>query len=160
MDEFFIELERPVYRFLLRLTGDEELARDLTQDTLARGLASQKQLRELSRFRAWLFRIAVNLWNDHCRKNRNKKEQLQDEPQSFEPAPSDLVMEQELGEQVWKALAELPPRQQQVMHLRIVEEMTLGEIAEVLELSNQAVRSNLAAARKTLRVRFKNCGII
>ena len=60
-------------------------------------------------------------------------------------------MNRELGEQIWDAVGHLPARQQQVFHLRIVEMLSFDEIAEALDLSNQAVRSNLAAARKNLR---------
>lgn len=160
LEELFVELEKPIYRFLLRMAGDEELARDLTQDTLARGLASQQQLRDARRFKSWLFRIAVNLWKDYCRRPRPNYEPYPESAQASERSPSEALLDRELGEQVWRALTQLPPRQQQVMHLRVVEEMTIGEIASVLDLSTQLVRSNLAAARKNLRCQFKQSGII
>lgn len=160
MDELFVELERPIYRFLLRLTGDEELASDLTQDTLAKGLASQQQLRDNQRFKSWIFRIAVNLWKDYCRRPKPVSESLIESPPAADRSPSEQLLDKELGERVWHALTELPTRQQQVMHLRVVEEMTIDEIASVLDISNQSVRSNLAAARKSLRNTFKRSEII
>ena len=61
---------------------------------------------------------------------------------------------------LWQRMGTLPERQQQVLHLRVVEQMEIQEIAEVVGISSQNVRSNLAAARKTLRASFEthaNC---
>ena len=56
---------------------------------------------------------------------------------------------------LWQRMEMLPERQQQVLHLRVIEQMEIKDIAEVVGISSQNVRSNLAAARKTLRASFE-----
>ena len=157
MDQFIAEVERPVYRFLLRLCGDEELAGDLTQETLMRGWEKRLDVRDDAARHAWLFRIALNTWKDRVR--RRGLALVSDpasERLSREPAPDETASCHELGLRVWRAIDELPERQQQVMHLRVIEQLEIKEIADILQIDRQLVRSNLAAARQKLRARFQH----
>src|SRR5271169_1993151 len=60
--------QRPLYNFLLRLTADAELARDLSQETFLRSYQRLNELRDKEKFRSWLFRIAINLHRSHVRR--------------------------------------------------------------------------------------------
>lgn len=157
MDQFFAEIERPVYRFVLRLCGDEEIAADIAQETLMRAWERRSDVRNPAARRAWIFRIALNAWNDRLRqKQRMPPVETDRECESRESPPEAELLGQELGERIWRAIGELPERQQQVMHLRVVEHMEIGEIAETLQIKRQLVRSNLAVARKKLREKFQH----
>ncbi len=99
-----------------------------------------------------MFRIATNVWKDRC---RGMKLPLSSEAtvewHGREALPDQLAMCHEFGQRVWRAIGELPERQQQVMHLRVVEQMDIPEIASALQIDCHLVRSNLAVARKKLR---------
>ncbi|MCG8653165.1 MAG: RNA polymerase sigma factor [Pirellulales bacterium] len=146
----------PIYRFLLRLCGDPDLAADLAQETLLRGWKARRQLRGADAAKVWLFRIAVNVWKDRCRTRQNIlcQGRCDDQPGS-DPTPEDQAAAKELGRAVWRAIDLLPERQKQIMHLRMLEQMEPGEIAQTLQLSPALVRSNLAAARRKLRQLFE-----
>ena len=157
LDDLFAASEPPVYRFLLRLCGDQETASELTQETLAIGWQRRHQLRKPSSLRPWLLRIAHNTFCQHMRLLKRQREQgletlYGDEFSSTTSSPSQLSDALELGKQIWKSMDDLPPRQNQVLHLRVIEQLTMREIADVLSISERAVRSNLAAARKRMRV--------
>lgn len=155
VDQILASLELPLYRFLLRLSRDEHLAADLTQETLMRAWRRRHTLRETDRVRSWLFRIGINAWKDHTR--ARAKQPRQDDwfaQPGREPSPLQVASTNELGRAVWEAIDGLPERQKQVMHLRMVEQMEPHEIAETLGLDAGLVRSNLAAARKKLRQLF------
>ena len=57
-----------VYRYALRLTRDNQLAHELTQETMLRGWRKQTALRESAAARVWLLRIATNIWTDWQRR--------------------------------------------------------------------------------------------
>lgn len=143
------------------MCGSTDLAAELTQETLLRGWENREKVRDEKLRRAWLFRIAVNTWRDHCRRESRLRLSggVTGDESHFEcrsPSP-DLVAEgKELGEQIWDAIGELPQRQQQVMHLRVVERMEISEIAQLLEIDRHLVRSNLSIARATLKERFQD----
>ncbi len=155
MEQLLQELELPLYRFLLRLCGDPDVASDLVQDSLLRAWKNRRRLRERGAARVWVFRIAVNVWKDH----RNQAcDQVVDsvwlQAVDQQAPPDDVAAAKELGEQIWLAIDQLPKRQREVLHLRVIEQMKPVEIAEILALSPQLVRSNLAAARKRIRSQF------
>ena len=152
MEQVLTNLELPLYRFMLRLCDDPELAADLAQETLMRAWKARATLRDPGAARAWLFRIGVNLWNDRCRNQaqRPAHQPWQDQVANM-PDPTEQAIVNELGQAVWDAIDRLPEKQKQVLHLRVLEQMEPKEIADALEMDSQLVRSHLAAARKTLR---------
>ena len=156
MDKFLAESTEPLYRFLLRMTGDRELAADLTQEAIVRAWRRRKSLREQQARRVWLFRIAVNLCKD-ARRRRSATQttsvDLDGQPACL-ASPDELASQREQERRVREALDALPPRQRETMHLHIFEQLAPREIAVVLDLDANAVRSNLAAARKRLRAQF------
>ncbi len=160
MEQILTELELPLYRFMLRLCHDQDLAADLTQETMLRAWKNRLRLKEPRAIRVWLFRIGVNVWKDRCRSwNPDPLSGVEIEQPSREPNPAELVAAKELGQAVWEAIDRLPERQKQVMHLRVLELMEPSEIAETLGLDVRRVRSNLSAARQKLRQQFAHRGI-
>lgn len=144
-----------VYRFLVRLCGDPELAKDLAQETLARGWQKRHSLREPSALPTWLFRIAVRSWSNHIAKSEQQRTvEINDDtklPDCPRAGPELHSQAAELGERLCEAMDRLPARQKQVMHLRVIEQMEMNEIAEAIGITEKSVRSNLFAARKRLK---------
>jgi RNA polymerase sigma-70 factor (ECF subfamily) len=156
-EEILDEMQLPLYRFALQLVGEPHGAADLAQDTMCRAWENRNKLRNPSAVRPWLFRIAVNLAHDGYRRwQRNSTERLVTDLADTKSVPEEIASTTELHDQVMKAINTLPPRQRQVLHLRVVEELAPQQIADVLSLSSQLVRSNLAAARKQLRQLFSD----
>ena len=135
------------------MTRDEELAADLTQDALLRAWRKRRSLKDHRARRAWVFRIAANLYRDHCRKacHFSSWEAALEPPCDTTPSPERVATDRELQDLVAMALDKLPERQRQVMHLRMIEQLAPSQIARILGIDAAAVRSSLAAARKRLR---------
>ena len=143
-----------VYRFALRLCRDAHVAEDLTQDTFLRAWRQQQRLRDAGALRVWLFRITVNLWQDRLRRGRLPVSMAGQLPDEFLGSAALPDHEPSAREDLAKALAALdalPPRQREVLHMSACEQMTTPEIAEVLGISAEAVKSNLSLARKAMR---------
>ena len=132
------------------MTRNRELAADLTQDALVRAWRNRRSLREARARRVWLFRIAVNLFEDHRRRTSSTatdEVDLTSLPASVQ-SPDTIALHNELKDRVQAALDQLPARQRQVMHLHIFEQLSPREMATVLNVDAGTIRSNLAAARK------------
>ena len=141
-----------VYRFALRLTGDAHLAEDLCHDTFVRAIPKRDPSRESSLLKAWLLRITANLWKDS---RRSSQELIYDDMGGR--SGNRLVTAErvaELAEErqaIINQIQSLPQRQRSVLHLYAIEEMTIPDIAHILELTCQNVRVHLHDARKAMR---------
>jgi RNA polymerase sigma-70 factor (ECF subfamily) len=158
VSEFLEPLVPRLYQFALRLTGDAHLAEDLTQETMLRAWDRRGQLRELQSARAWLFQIAANAWRDHCRRSflrDGRRQELPVEPVSRAGGPAYQAEQRDEVRMVLEALDSLPPRQREVLYLAACEEMSIAQIAELLEISTDAAKANLSAARKQMRHRLR-----
>lgn len=145
-----------VYRFALRLTGDPHRAEDLTQETFLRAWRKRSSLRDPRATRTWLFRIAVNLWRDGLRNRRDgDTEWLETEIPCTNLAPEQPLESREELRRVLDMLDNLPPRQREVLHLVAVEELSLAEVAEVLQINPGTAKVHLSLARKQMREKFQ-----
>ena len=145
-----------VYRFALRLTGRPDMAEDLAQETVLRAWRSRDRLREAGAGRVWLFRICVNAWRDLGRRKKAEPEASDADVAVEQVAAGGISVERtaEQREDVARAMAALdglPPRQREVLYLVSCEGMNMAEVAEVLEVSQGAVKAHLSTARRTMR---------
>jgi RNA polymerase sigma-70 factor (ECF subfamily) len=157
VDKLLEEWAPRVYRFALRLCDDAHAAEDLTQETFLRAWRQRARLRDERAARVWLFRITANLWRDHLRRRRSPVGHAgplnEDKASRAQPAEQ-LASEKEELQRALEALAELPPRQREVLYLGACEGLSTAEISEILGGSADAVKTNLSLARKKIRERL------
>ncbi len=142
-----------VYRFAMYLCGDQHVAEDLTQEAMLRALRNLHSLNDPTTLKIWLFRIVKNLWTDKCRsKSQQATSALNDE--ELAGIVSEPVTVAEMEEEVARtleAMQNLPCRQREVLHLIACQHFSVAEVAGVLEISPEAVRSSLSLARAQMR---------
>lgn len=166
MREKLVELLPSLYRYLYRLCGESHLAEDLAQDAVVRAMKALDQLDSHAALRAWLFRIGSNVWRDHCRRagrmrvrEEEVQNQLLDSPfMTTEPSPDDIVNQREQIQWTQQAIMQLPERQRMVLTLVVCEELSHREVADVLDISTDAVKANLFAARTSMRKMLQQRG--
>ncbi len=149
-----------VLRFGLKLCKDEEDAREVLQQTLLTAARGLRAFRGESRLATWLFTIARRF----CVKQRMRGQgAVQTQPlegAALELAaptherPDQRLAARELDKALEQAIRGLDPSQREVLVLRDVEGLSAAEVAQVLGLSVEAVKSRLHRARKTLRERL------
>jgi len=146
--------ERPLYAFICRFVGDPGDAADLFQETFTRVVRHGGSFRGASRFRTWLYAIAANLCRSHLRKARRARDSARVDP-TLHPDPSagpgNLVASREIGERVALAVQRLPGEQREVVVLRVYDDMSYREIAEVVERPLGTVKSQMRLALGKLR---------
>lgn len=143
-----------VYRFALRLTRDCHRAEEIAQETFLRACRHHRRLREPKAARVWLLRIALNLWRDQLRQEKRRPQQVSsslDEQCSPTTPPDREATDREDVQLAMEAMDWLPSRQREVLCLHACQQLSLAEIAEVLQLSPEAVKASLSLARKKMR---------
>jgi RNA polymerase sigma-70 factor (ECF subfamily) len=140
-----------------RMLKDDAEAEDVAQETFLRLWRNAAGL-ELgpSGVRPWLRRVASNLCIDRVRARRNTTT-FDVQPEESEPAGQVRhLAERELGQRVDAALKALPERQRLALTLFHYEGMSQIEVGQVMGISDEAVESLLARARRTLKVSLKD----
>ena len=143
---FYDATAHPLRTYLTRVSGDVSLADDLAQEAYCRFLEVLEPPPDLDGHRRYVFRIASNLFHDHCRRARREG------GMDATPEPADHGVERRLHltSDVGHALQCLTPRQRALLWLAYVEGLQHREIAEVLALITLSVRPLLFRARHRL----------
>ncbi|MFK7909067.1 MAG: RNA polymerase sigma factor [Akkermansiaceae bacterium] len=143
-----------------KMLGNATEAEDIAQQVFIRLWKSAPRYQRKAKFTTFLFTIARNLVFNESRKRSRKKEYSMDEreddfhlqtPDSQTESPDEGLLHKELQSAVDQAIASLPEKQRLAVVLRRYEGMPYEEIADVLELSVSAVKSQLFRARNALR---------
>lgn len=149
------------YQVALRITGRNEDALDVVQDSFIKAFERLADFQRESGFKTWLLRIITNRALDLL---RSRKVRLavpldrDDEESSPQPAaneeferPGRQLEQRELADRLHGALEALPPEQRAVIALYGAGDMTYGQIAEVLGIPAGTVMSRLYHARRRLK---------
>ena len=150
-DRLLGAVEEPLRGYIARLLGDRELAEDTLQDVFTIIYRKLGWLHEPALFRAWAFRIASREAFRRLKRERRWLEQVRDrevlEGVAAESSPLPAFDPEELA----RLVAEISPASRAVLVLHYYHEMTLVEIADVLEIAIGTVKSRLAYGLQCLR---------
>jgi RNA polymerase sigma-70 factor (ECF subfamily) len=158
---------RNIFRLAYRMTGIEQDAEDVVQETFLRAYRKLGQFESRSNFGTWLYRVTVNCALDYLRQRERRDKEIRVAPASGsdgqetqdamlnvpsgEPSPERVVESAEVGRKLASALAELSPRERTAFVLRHFEGMSIGEIAGILGLRQSATKNTVFRAVKKLR---------
>jgi RNA polymerase sigma-70 factor (ECF subfamily) len=136
------------------MAGDHHAAQDIAQETMLRAWRRRKRLRDKRAAKRWLLTIAANIWRDQLRRRKTRPVDsmpASGDPPAGEASASHVLTRREAIELVKQRMAQLPPRQREVLYLRAFEKLSIEEIAGVLSISANAAKVSLSHARRTLR---------
>ncbi|MGJ8675909.1 MAG: RNA polymerase sigma factor [Akkermansiaceae bacterium] len=143
-----------------KMLGNSSDAEDIAQQVFIRLWKSAPRYKVKAKFTTYMFTIMRNLvFNESRRRSRKKESSINEREDEFHlqtedsntKSPDNQVLQEELQAAVDNAIAELPEKQRLAVILRRYENMPYEEIADVLELSVSAVKSQLFRARAVLR---------
>lgn len=164
-DDAFAELVRRyqtrIYRYLARMVGCREEARDLTQETFLSAYRTLPRWQRRAPFRTWLFRIASNAAIDVLRRRRLHNPVSMDdtaEPSAGAPGVEQVHHSGERYAFFLRALHRVPDLYRQPLLLRELEGMSYSEIATLLDIAEGTVKSRIARARAQLLDLFDSHG--
>lgn len=150
--------EALVRSVLYRLTGNADDAEDLAQETFLRVFENLERFRGDAALRTWILRIAANLARDRQRMQRRRPAPVSLDGGANiavpaapeESAPPARLALREQTRALSEGLEQLPFKQRAALTLKIVGDMDYGEIAQALDSTRNAVKSNIHHARKRL----------
>ena len=156
--------ERPLYAYISDLVRDPVSALDLVQETFANAVRHIDSLRDDRKFASWLFSIGhqrcLQYWRSQQRDSRLLVEPTEDAaelPEAVElDNPRSLLVRKERQAAFFTFIDELPPSQRSVLLLRILEDFSLQEIAEITGSPLGTVKSRLHHATQRLKASFSS----
>jgi RNA polymerase sigma-70 factor (ECF subfamily) len=163
-DAFRVLVERhsnPLFRLAFRMTGNEQDAEDVVQETLLRAYRRLAKFDERASFRTWLYRITVNCSLDLVRARKRRSEQSgaanpeMDDPleslTATAPTPDRMAMSEEARSRIAEAMEELSVSEKTAFVLRHYEGMCIDEVSRVLGCRPGAARHSVFRAVQKLR---------
>lgn len=159
---------RPMMQYMYRMTHNQAIAEELSQEVFLRVYRSRESYRAEARFSTWLYRIATNLGVNHARDTRHERavrtvylDETDPEtgatPDVADIRPSveqDLVREERM-KAIRNHVMALPERQRNAVLMHKYQGLDYRQIGEILKLSDSATKSLLFRAYQTLRERLK-----
>ena len=161
-EQLMLQYQAQVYRLTFRMTNHAEDAADLTQEIFLKAWNNLDKFEFKSAFSTWLYRLASNTCLDFLRsvkrhpqvsltvEDNDGEEATLDIPDSA-PSPEESLISSEEAALLARAMAELEPEQRQILTLRVVNEMSYADIADILRIREGTVKSRLSRAREALR---------
>lgn len=169
---FEILLERhrkPVFNFLLRYVRTRATAEDLLQEVFLRVIKGAEKYQRQAKFTTWLYTIARNLCVDHSRRQKHRKAQSLDAPLTSDSDSGSLMdvigdqqigsdrraVSSQLGDKLKTAIDGLSDEQREVFLMREFLDMPFKEIAEVVGVPENTVKSRMRYALEKLRMELE-----
>ena len=161
-EQLLLEHQKNVYNLCYRMAGNPDDAMDLSQETFLRAWRCLDQYQFASAFSTWLYRLCSNICIDFLRRRRRQQtvpltfEDADGEEQTYavpdaQPLPEEQVELKLTREILQAAMAQLLPEHRAVLQLRVVNEMSYEQIADVLDIQIGTVKSRLSRARNQLK---------
>lgn len=151
---------KPVYNFLFRFTGDAATTDDLAQETFVKAWKNFRRFDRSKNFKTWLFTIAKNTAFDHLKKKKavpfsnfadEEGNNSLDNINSNEILPDEILERKNLAEELKEKLTRLPRQYGLILTLRYKDDLALAEIAQILGLPYNTVKSQHARALAGLK---------
>lgn len=157
---------KPVYNFILRFVGDKETAEDLLQEAFMRVIKGAEAYKRQAKFTTWLYTIARNLCVDQTRRRKHRKHASLDAPMdasddagtlldvipSNEMASDRKSVNKQLHQTMQRAIEALSDEQREVFLMREFLDMPFRQIADVVGVPENTVKSRMRYALEKLRL--------
>jgi len=139
-----------------RMLNDRAEAEDVAQEAMLRlWKIAPDWRRGEAQVSTWLYRVASNLCTDRLRKKRGTNLDDIPEPEDDAPSAEEVMLQQKRVATLAEAIEALPDRQRLAVTLRHLEELSNPEIADIMEISVEAVESLTSRGKRTLRNMLK-----
>lgn len=153
--ELFEQYRVPLFRYLLQMSRDREIAEELLQETFYRAMVSLK-VKNVVQAKAWLYKVARNLFIDWTRNSKSEKIiverlQVENKPISYFGNPELELDKKNRQEELEEILWMLPERMRTIIYLREIQGFTYRELKEAMNLTESQVKITLYRAREKFR---------
>jgi len=155
IEQLLRRFEVPLLQYAVRITGNNERARDVVQETFIKFQRNGAVAPEKTA--TWLFTVCRNGALNVCRKERRMMyldEEIIESRRDEEPMPFERIEQREASGFLMKILATLPARQQEVLQLKFQNDLSYQQIAEITKTTANSVGVLIHTALKSLRQKY------
>ena len=154
-----------IYNFIYRLTGEAEVAQDITQDTFVKVWKNLRKYNERFAFNTWIISIARNTTIDWLRKKRsyvfsdfNKEEgdSFEDSLADIEALPDEIFERKEIEKTLQEALTHISIEQKTILLMHLSEGLTFEDISDIIKKPMNTVKSTYRRGILKLRLYLQN----
>ena len=154
IEEIYKQHSNTVYKYLFCLTGKEEMAEELTQETFAIAVKEIKKFKGECKVSVWLCQIAKHLWYKQIKKNKKHKDvsidELTDELEVIETT-EDIVCKKEEKLKLFKDMQKLDNLSRELVYLHTIGNLNFIEIGEILGKTANWARVTFYRAKQKIR---------
>ncbi|WP_138420031.1 RNA polymerase sigma factor SigW [Aquibacillus sediminis] len=159
--------QNKVFQICYRIIGNTHEAEDLAQEAFIRAYVNIHSYDERRKFSTWIYRIATNLTIDRIRKKKpdyfldaeikgTDGLDMYSQLPSTQPMPDQEVESLEIQNYIQSEILKLPVKYRSVISLRFVDELSLKEISEILDIPVGTVKTRIHRGREALRKRLRH----
>ncbi|MDA1763579.1 sigma-70 family RNA polymerase sigma factor [Bacillus cereus] len=155
IDEIMNKYGQEVLQLVYSYVNNKEVAEDLTQDIFVKCYKSLHTYKGNSNLKTWLWRIAINHCKDHLKSWYNKKVIVTDDGftymESQKESVEQTVIQNAEDRELASAVMNLPIKYREVIYLFYYEELSIKEIATVIEAKENTIKTRLKKAKELLK---------
>ena len=157
-DELLKSIQQSLFRYIQKLVRETDWAEDVLQEVFLRVYRKLGWLHEPKLFRPWVYRIATNEAFRHLKRHHRWSDRIEAEEMlaSIPALPPRETFASELTEQLPQLIAALSPASRAVIALYYLHELSLDEVAAVLDIPPGTVKSRLAYGLSQLRKQLQS----
>ncbi|MGH4119288.1 RNA polymerase sigma factor [Clostridium sp.] len=145
---------KELYKFIYSIIKNQNLAEDILQQTLMKAYEKFDTLQDIKKFKSWIFTIAKNeslSWiKKYNREIPSEDAYLELLGSSSKDIPEELLVKSEIVEQVKESIKMLNPVDQEIIYLRYYYDLSFNEIALILNLNENTVKTKHKRAKKKI----------
>ena len=148
--------EKAVYNYCLRILKNPHNATDVTQDTFIKVYTHRKTIDPSKNIKTWIFTIATNTTYDFLRAKKRKNEISLDENNETNSSSEAYYPKEGIVSDVDKALEQINPEYKNVLLLFYQQGFQYQEIADILEMPINTVKTHISRGKEQLKDKLKN----
>lgn len=162
LEDIMIDYGDELVRLAFSYVKDVETAKDLTQNAFIKCFEHIDSFRREAHIKTWLYRIVINECKDYLKSWHYRKvmvrDFLEETTVALMPSVEKTIIDKSASDEMLDAIFSLPKLYREVVYLYYYETLKIGEIAHLLEVSENTVKTRLRRARKKLKPLLSEVG--
>ncbi|HDX9590688.1 TPA: sigma-70 family RNA polymerase sigma factor [Bacillus pseudomycoides] len=156
IDEIMNKYGQEILQLVYSYVNNKEVAEDLTQDIFVKCYKSLHTYKGKSKLRTWLWRIAINHCKDYIKSWYNKKVIVTENESTYtgvqKESVEQTVIQNDEDHRLASAVMNLPIKYREVIYLFYFEELSIKDIAMVIEVKENTIKTRLKRAKELLKI--------
>ncbi len=148
--------QKGLLRLSMRFVKDLDIAQDVVQESFIKTYEKLNSFEGRSSFKSWLYQITVNTARNKLREDRYDYSDIEDVQLGIDPQAEKSLVHRAVGEILNAEVEKLPFKQKTALVLRVYEDMSFSEIAEVMECPYDTAKANYRHALLKLKEVFED----